>query len=135
MEPSGPHILVVEDDAATRDMVRELLELEGYAVDSTAHGTSALARVLSRRVDLMLLDRKLPDIDGVDVCRQVRGADDGSRPAIILLTAAPAEVRADTDNAAGADDYLAKPFDIFELLGRVRAHLSGRRSRLGLAPA
>ena len=135
MEPSGPRILVVEDDVATRDMLRDLLEMEGYAVDSTPHGTSALARVLSSRVDLVLLDRKLPDIDGLDVCRQVRGGDNATGPAIIMLTAAPAEVDAYTDNAAGADDYLAKPFDISELLGRVRAHLTGRRSRPGLAPA
>ena len=124
MGSSGPRILVVEDDVATQGMLRELLELEGYAVDSTAHGTSALAVVLSRSIDLILLDRKLPDMDGLDVCRQVRAGENSAHTPIIMLTALADDVDSHTSSAVGADDYVAKPFDIVELLGRVRAQLT-----------
>jgi two-component system response regulator MprA len=115
-------ILVVDDERAVRDSLRRALELEGYRVDLAADGERALERLRQGVApDAVLLDVLMPGIDGLEVCRRVRAQ--GSRVPILMLTA-----RAEVDSRvagldAGADDYLAKPFALAELLARLRALL------------
>ncbi len=118
-----PTVLVVEDDAATREMLGELLAFEGYTTAPVADGVSGLARIEQGRVDLVLLDLKLPDMDGVEFCQRVRAIDQATDVPIVLLSGTVDPQLESAGLAAGADDIVAKPFDIDHLLDRVRAHL------------
>jgi two-component system response regulator MprA len=118
-------IMVVDDEAAVRDALRRALSLEGYDVELAADGAEALQRLEEgARPDALLLDVLMPGVDGLEVCRRLRRS--GSRLPVLMLTAR-AEVSDRVSGLdAGADDYLAKPFALQELLARVRALL--RRS-------
>jgi DNA-binding response OmpR family regulator len=115
-----PRILLVEDDDAIATGLVRVLDAQGYGVNRLARGSPALAAA-GPDTALVILDLGLPDIDGLDVCRKLRGA----RPdlAIIILTARGQELDVVSGLDAGADDYLIKPFRLSELLARVRAHL------------
>ena len=123
-------LLVVEDDDGIADPLVRTLEREGYAVDRVADGQSALVRVEAGDIDLVVLDLGLPDLDGLDVCRRLREL--GFRGGVLILTARGGELDRVVGLDVGADDYLAKPFGLAELLARTRALL--RRSARG-APA
>ena len=110
-------MLVVEDDPGIATQLVRGLERAGYTADSVALGADALRRPPS---DVVLLDLGLPDIDGVDVCRQLRQA---SGTAIIVVTARGEEADRVLALDEGADDYLVKPFGLAELLARIRAVL------------
>ncbi len=114
-------VLVVEDDAKlSRFLVRVLVE-EGYAADSCGTGADALAQASSGIYDLLILDWMLPDIDGLSVCRRLRQG--GTLTPILMLTAR-GEVRERVLGLdTGADDFLVKPFEIEELVARLRALL------------
>jgi DNA-binding response OmpR family regulator len=116
-------LLVEDDDMIARPLVRTL-EREGYAVDHVATGAEALDHLVGSDTDLVLLDLGLPDIDGLEVCRRARAA--GFDGGIIILTARGGELDRVVGLDIGADDYLAKPFALSELLARTRALL--RRS-------
>jgi two-component system response regulator RegX3 len=109
-------LLVVEDDDAIAVPLVEGLSRAGYSVDRAATGTEALARVA--RADLVLLDLGLPDMDGSEVCRQVRKT---SAVPIIIVSARGDESDRVLGLELGADDYLVKPFGLRELVARVRA--------------
>ena len=114
-------ILVVDDDAKTVASVRLYLEHAGYAVDAAADGRAALERARADPPpDLVVLDRMLPHLDGLAVCRLVRGE---SGIPVILLTARTSEVDRLEGLDLGADDYVSKPFSPRELVARVRAVL------------
>jgi two-component system response regulator MprA len=119
-------VLIVDDDRALRDALRRALVLGGYDTVPVGNGEEALAEVARSEPDAVVLDIGLPDIDGLEVCRRLRGA--GNRVPVLMLTARDAvEDRIDGLDA-GADDYLVKPFDVGELQARLRALL--RRSGL-----
>ena len=121
-----PVILVVDDDAATRELMSDLLTGEGYAAESVAGGMTGLARVEQGNVDLVLLDMHLEDIDGLEFCRRLSSGQQAARLPIIMLSAAQGDQWKSASRAAGADDVVAKPFDIDHLLDRLRTHLSDR---------
>jgi DNA-binding response OmpR family regulator len=118
-------ILLVEDDDLLAAGIRDTLERALYAVEWVPDGAQALAALKSNTFDLVVLDLGLPKVDGVEVLRKVRG-DGGAVPVIVLSARDTASDRV-LGLDAGADDYLIKPFDVDELLARVRAQLRRQR--------
>lgn len=117
-------VLLAEDDEAIASPLARALSREGYEVDVAGTGTDALRRALGDDYGLLILDLGLPEMDGLEVCREVRAA----RPdlAVLMLTARTDEMDFVVGLDAGADDYVGKPFRMFELMARTRALL--RRS-------
>ena len=109
------HVLVVEDDDAIAEPLVDGLRREGFDVTRVANGNDALE---AAAFDLVLLDLRLPDIDGLDVCRQLR---ERSRVPIIVVTARGEEADRVVGLELGADDYLVKPYGLRELIARIRA--------------
>lgn len=115
------NVLLVEDDDRISEPLIRVLRAEGFDVVHVAAGQPALVSVATARPDLVLLDLTLPDIDGLDVCRKLR-ADHPDLP-VIMLTARAEEMDVIVGLNAGADDYVAKPFRLAELVARIRARL------------
>ncbi len=113
-------ILIIEDDEAILKVLRRVLTYEGYQVDTALDGQSGLNMVRDVLPDLVVLDWMLPGMDGLEVCRRLRAA--GSVP-ILMLTAKDTIQDRVQGLDAGADDYLVKPFELDELLARIRALL------------
>jgi DNA-binding response OmpR family regulator len=124
-------ILVVEDDDGIAMPLKRMLEREGYAVDRVATGQEGIDRARAGDIDLVVLDLGLPDVDGLDVCRTLRA--EGTRAGILILTARDGELDRVVGLDVGADDYLAKPFGVGELLARTRALLR-RAARASAQP-
>ncbi|GAA4677947.1 response regulator transcription factor [Frondihabitans cladoniiphilus] len=122
---SASRILVVDDDPNIVLGLRTALEADGYEVAVADDGLNALSAVASASIDAIVLDVGLPRLDGLAVCRSLRGL--GHRVPILLLTAHDRPRDRVSGLDAGADDYLGKPFDLDELLARVRALV--RRNR------
>ncbi len=118
-------VLVVEDEAKMRDVLQRGLQAAGYAVEVAADGEEGLARVEDGDHDAIVLDIKLPGLDGFEVCRRLRRAEVWT-PVLMLTALGDIQDRI-TGLDAGADDYLVKPFAFGELLSRVRAVI--RRGR------
>jgi DNA-binding response OmpR family regulator len=116
-------ILVVDDDAKIRDLLRLYVEREGHRTVFAADGISALAMARHHRPSLVLLDIMLPGLDGLEVCRQLR---DESEVPILLLTARSGDADKVVGLDLGADDYVVKPFSPRELMARIRALLRRR---------
>jgi two-component system alkaline phosphatase synthesis response regulator PhoP len=117
-------ILLVEDDAGLRLTLTHRLESEGYAVETAPDGEHGLRRALADRFDLVILDVMLPRKSGFDVCRDLR--QEGVATPVLMLTARHQVVDRVVGLKLGADDYLAKPFEMAELLARVEARLRRR---------
>ncbi|MBW4556325.1 MAG: response regulator transcription factor [Trichormus sp. ATA11-4-KO1] len=117
-------ILLVEDDVEQLEPLQTALSQAGHIVDGVEDGEVAQWVISQRDYDLLILDWMLPEISGLELCRQYRQA--GKKAPILMLTAKDTTVDKVTGLDAGADDYLVKPTDVFELLARVRA--LGRRS-------
>jgi two-component system response regulator RegX3 len=115
-----PLVLVVDDELSYRDALTVALTAEGFLVETAADGVEALERFERSRPAVVLLDVMLPRVSGIDVCRQIRAR---SRVPIIMVTAKGAEIDAVVGLEVGADDYVAKPFRLRELVARVRAAL------------
>jgi two-component system response regulator MprA len=121
-----PRILVVDDEPSISGFIRRGLIFEGYAVETVADGREALKQVRDNPPDLLLLDLMLPGIDGIEICRRIRAAEEaeGLTPLpVLMLTARDAISDRVVGLEAGADDYLVKPFAFEELVARVRALL------------
>lgn len=114
-------VLVAEDDPGISEPLVRALGREGYDVQHVTDGPTALHAALSGRADLLVLDLGLPGMDGLDVCRALRSH--GSTLPVLVLTARSDEPDLVVGLDAGADDYVAKPFRVAELLARVRAQL------------
>jgi two-component system, OmpR family, response regulator MprA len=114
-------ILVVDDDRAVRESLERALRLEGYEVELAAGGREALERVAQSSPDAIVLDVMMPQVDGLEVCRRLRGVSDTTP--VLMLTARDAVSDRVAGLDAGADDYVVKPFALEELFARLRALL------------
>jgi len=112
-------VLVVEDDGELRELLARLLGDEGYLVDTAPDGQAGLHRALTRRYDAMIIDRGLPGVEGLDLIGRLRRQ--GIATPVLVLTAYGAVADRVAGLDAGAEDYLVKPFEVDELLARVRA--------------
>ena len=121
------HVLVVEDDRHIRDLIALHLELEGLQTTLVADGNEALRHLSQSRVDLVVLDLMLPGVDGLTLCKALRRSGPNMDTPVLMLTARGEESDTVLGLESGADDYLAKPFGVRELVARVRALL--RRPR------
>ncbi len=126
MEPEKQRALLVEDDHDVCELVRIVLRSENYAVDFAHDGSTGLRTALDNNYDLIILDLMLPEIDGWEICKQLRENASTRGIPIIMLTAKGEEKDKVLGLEIGADDYVAKPFSPRELLARVKALL--RRS-------
>lgn len=122
-----PRILIIEDEAAIRTGLTDALVYHGFEVVGAGDGRHGLELALSGKYDLVLLDIMLPGIDGFEVCEQIRNVD--RQQPIIMLTAKTSDEDIITGLSLGADDYVAKPFSVAQLVLRVKAVL--RRSEFG----
>jgi len=113
-------IVVIDDEASVREVVRAYLERDGFHVCVAASGEAGLALALRRSPKLVILDLMLPDVDGTEICRELRRR---SNVPILMLTAKASEDERVTGLALGADDYLTKPFNPRELVARIRSIL------------
>lgn len=123
-------VLVVEDDEAIREALVAKLQMEGYTVDFAVDGNAGRRCLESTRLDLVLLDLMLPELDGISLLRWLRERD--TELPVLILSAKDREEQKIEGLRAGADDYLAKPFGLGEMIARVEALL--RRSRPRLQP-
>ncbi|MFA5522938.1 MAG: response regulator transcription factor [Tissierellales bacterium] len=122
---AGETILVVDDDMDIREIITMYLEKEGYHVVLAINGNEALNLAFSVNPELIVLDMMLPDLDGIEVCQQIRKKL--STP-IIFLSCKSSPSEKSMGLIAGGDDYMGKPFDAMELIARIKAHL--RRNRI-----
>lgn len=119
MESADVRLLLVEDDRQLATMLEEVLTDEGYAVDVARDGQRGLHLGLTRTYDLVVLDRGLPAIEGLDLLARLRGRGVTTPTLVLSALGNPADRVAGLD--AGAEDYLSKPFDLDELAARLRA--------------
>lgn len=113
-------ILIVEDDIQIKSFIRYTLEAEGYQVRETVTGEDALRQAVSEKIDMILLDLGLPDIDGIKILEKIR---EWSEMPVIIVSARDQDKEKVQALDAGADDYLTKPFSATELLARIRVAL------------
>src|SRR5712692_7556305 len=116
-----PVVLAVDDDPELCSVIRRALKPAGYEVESALDGAAGLARLKQGGVDLVLLDLGLPDMDGLAWCREVRAREQAGYLPIIMVTGLVTEAGRHAGFAAGADDYVTKPFRVEELRDRVGA--------------
>ena len=126
-------ILIIEDDLAVAQSLQAGLEREGYSVTSKNTGTAGIAYARDHDLHLIVLDLRLPDVSGFDVCRQIRQL--GLRQPIVVLTARREEMDKVLGLEMGADDYVTKPFSLRELFSRIRAQLRRAYGELAAASA
>jgi DNA-binding response OmpR family regulator len=120
---SMANILAVDDEDYILDLVREILEKSGHVVSIAANGVDALEMLHSQIFDLVITDIVMPDMDGIELCRQVRSNPRLGRIPILFLTAKGRSTDIAVGLDAGGDDYIVKPHDVIELPARVRALL------------
>jgi DNA-binding response OmpR family regulator len=121
-------VVIIEDDPEILGMLSFNLEAEGYSPSTSQDGTQGLALVQKELPDLLLLDLMLPDLDGLDICRQLKSDPATREIPIIIVSAKGNENDIVLGLSLGADDYITKPFSVRELLARVKAVLRRRRA-------
>ncbi|KUF11649.1 phosphate regulon transcriptional regulator PhoB [Pseudoponticoccus marisrubri] len=127
MPADQPTVLVVEDEAAQREVLSYNLEAEGFRVARAENGEEALVLIDEENPDIIVLDWMLPNVSGIEVCRQIKTRPETRNVPIIMLSARSEEVDRVRGLETGADDYVVKPYSVVELMARVRAQL--RRAR------
>lgn len=128
MTETKPTVVIVEDDPPIRRFLQAALQQEGMTVHEADTGRSGLTAAATRRPDLVILDLGLPDMEGLDVIRELRT---WSQVPIVVLSARTREMEKVAALDAGADDYLTKPFGVPELVARLRAHLRRTQATAG----
>jgi two-component system phosphate regulon response regulator PhoB len=123
MRTNQPHVLVVEDEPAQREVLLYNLEAEGFRVTTAGNGEDGLMMVQEDPPDVMVLDWMLPSVSGIEVCRQLKARAETRDIPIIMLSARSEEVDKVRGLETGADDYVVKPYSVSELLARVRTQL------------
>ncbi len=116
-------ILVVEDDPEVMDLIRTALSFKEYTPVEASSGGNAVQLALEHRPDLVILDLALPDLDGLEVCRRLKQEEKTKHIPVIMLTARDGVSDIVKGLEAGANDYLTKPFEVMELMARVRAQI------------
>ena len=116
-------ILVVEDDSEVLDLIRTALSFKEYACVETMSGGNAVEMAQREKPDLIVLDLQLPDLDGLEVCRRLKAGETTKQMPIIMLTARDGVADIVRGLEAGANDYVTKPFEVMELIARVRAQI------------
>src|SRR5699024_4258790 len=114
-------ILIIEDEEAIADLEKDYLELSGFEVEIENRGDTGLERALQEDFDLFILDLMLPEVDGFEICREVRSH---KNTPIIMVSAKKDDIDKIRGLGLGADDYMTKPFSPSELVARVKAHLA-----------
>ena len=114
-------ILIVEDDIAIADLEKDYLELSDFEVDIETNGKAGLQAALTKDYDLFILDLMLPDVDGFEICKEIREARDVP---ILMVSAKKDDIDKIRGLGLGADDYITKPFSPSELVARVKAHMA-----------
>jgi two-component system phosphate regulon response regulator PhoB len=127
MASDQPTVLVVEDEAAQREVLSYNLEAEGFHVTRAEDGEQALVLIGEAAPDIIVLDWMLPNVSGIEVCRQIKSRAETRQVPVIMLSARSEEVDRVRGLETGADDYVVKPYSVVELMARVRAQL--RRTR------
>lgn len=122
-----PHILVVEDEEAQREVLVYNLESQGFRVSEAATGDEGLLLIAEDQPDVLVLDWMLPNISGIEICRQIKTKSETRDLPVIMLSARSEEVDRVRGLETGADDYVVKPYSVSELMARVKTQL--RRSR------
>jgi DNA-binding response OmpR family regulator len=130
--PARRRILLVEDEAPIRELLRLHLSLANFDIDEVADGTAALDRARTEKFDLIVLDVMVPGLDGITLCRAIRSQSVNMASAVLMLTARASEADKVLGLESGADDYLTKPFSIREMVARVGAILR-RNERIDAA--
>ena len=116
-------ILIVEDEAPIRELLRLHLSLAGFDIEEVADGTAALERTRAEKFDVIVLDVMVPGLDGITLCRAIRSQSVNAASGVLMLTARGSEADKVLGLESGADDYLTKPFSIREMVARVGAIL------------
>lgn len=124
---SQPLVLIVEDDPAQREVLAYNVRAEGYLIDTAETGDEALLKVREEVPDLIVLDWMLPNVSGIEICRQLKVNSETARIPVIMLSARAEETDRVRGLETGADDYIVKPYSVAELLARIRTQL--RRTR------
>jgi len=118
-----PTVLLVEDESAQREMLAYNLEAEGFDVITADNGEDGLILVYENDPDLIVLDWMMPQLSGIEVCRRLKSNSKTCQIPVIMLSARADEVDRVHGLETGADDYVAKPYSVIELMARVKAHL------------
>ena len=121
-------ILIAEDEVAIADLEKDYLELSGFEVEIENDGKSGLERALNEDFDLFILDLMLPEVDGFEICRQIR---EKKNTPILMVSAKKDDIDKIRGLGLGADDYVTKPFSPSELVARVKAHLARYERLIG----
>ena len=121
-------ILIVEDEVAIADLEKDYLELSGFEVEIANDGGTGLERALKEDFDLFILDLMLPEVDGFEICRQIR---EKKNTPILMVSAKKDDIDKIRGLGLGADDYVTKPFSPSELVARVKAHLARYERLIG----
>ena len=121
-------ILIVEDEVSIADLEKDYLELSGFEVEIENDGRSGLERALNEEFDLFILDLMLPEVDGFEICRQIR---EKKNTPILMVSAKKDDIDKIRGLGLGADDYVTKPFSPSELVARVKAHLARYERLIG----
>ncbi len=117
-------ILIVEDTKTIVMVEKMMLAGQNYEIETAADGREGLEKAKSYRPDVVLLDIMMPEVDGIEVCRQLKSNPDTSHIIVIMVTTKGESERVEQAFVAGCDDYVTKPIDKFELTSKVKKHLS-----------